>query len=1522
MSPEHVEDIYKLSPIQQGLLFHSLYEPESGAYFEQFNWLLSGTLDPAVFQRAWQYVVDRHAILRTAFFWEDLDEPLQVVQRQAALPFAYHDWRGMPEAEQAARLAAYLQAERSRGFALEQAPLMRVAVMQLTDDRYRCVGCYHHLLLDGWSIPLLEQEVATCYAAFARHQQPRLKRRRPYRDYITWLRQQDLAQAEQYWRRTLAGFTAPTPLQVDRATEQPEGYDQQTLHLSSATTQALQELVRQEHLTLSTLVAGAWSLVLSRYSREQDLVFGVTVSGRPADLPGVESMIGLFINTLPLRVRLAPELPLLEWLRSIQAQQFELQQYEYSPLAQVQKWSAVPGGTSLFDSIFVFENFPLTSAFAEESGHALTLRETQMIEPTSYPLTIKAQPGAQLELRIGYARHRFDPATIDRMLGHLATLLEQIAHQPAQRLMDVHLLTEAERRQILVGWNQTQAAPAIEPTSIHGIFEAQARRIPGALALIFEDARLTYDELNRQANRLAWHLLGLGLRPESRVGICMERCVEQLIAVLGVLKAGGTYVPLDPNYPQERLAFMIANAEVGVLLTQQRWLDTLPEQPTLRLCLDRDGAQIAAAPSSDPDLATHPDQIAYITYTSGSTGTPKGIGMTHRALLNLLDWQLRHTDLQPGARTLQFASLSFDVSFQDLFSTWALSGTVVGISEDVRRDVVGLSQVLCAQAIERLFIPAVALQQVAEGFRSVDAAACRLRHVIAGSEQLQLTPALVEMFERLPECALHNEYGPSETHVVTAYDLPRATADWPKRPPIGRPIANTQVYLVDPQMHPVPIGVPGEVYLGGAQLARGYIGRPDLTAERFVPDPFGATPGGRLYRTGDLARYLPDGNIEFLGRADHQVKIRGFRVEPGEVEVVLGRNPAIRECVVVARADTTGHHRLVAYVVPMETPGPTTSDLRLFLKQRLPDYMVPSVFVKLDALPLNTNGKVDRKALPAPDSARPELRDTYVAPRTELERKLAEIWMQAIGVQQVGVHDNFFELGGDSIITLQVVSRAAQAGIHLTVKQVFDHATIAELATVAGTTSGVAASQALVTGPVPLTPIQHWFFHKVRADVHHWNMDVLLETQPDVDPDLLDRIIQHLVVHHDALRMRYFYEDGRWQQVSAEPGAPVPFSVIDLSDAAPAEQLAAVEQAATRLQFSMNLAEPPLFRAVFFNFGADRPGRLYMVMHHLIVDAFSWRVLLEDMQTAYRQLSAGQPIALPPKTTSYQRWAERLSEHAQSETLRQELAHWLSIGDVPFTPLPRDVPDGENSTASTRLLQMILSVEETQALLQDVPKAYQSRINDVLMAALSYAIKTWTGSPHVLIDLEGHGREDLFDDVDMTRTVGWCPSISPVLLDLRAAATPLDALPLVRDQMRQIPRRGVGYGMLRYMSEDAAIRERLQALPQAEVMLNYFGQFDQVVANSAIFRHMAQEPTGPLLSPNGNRFTVLFIHGQVVQGRLMMVFHYSQNVHRRETIQKVVSDFTSALRVFATAGRSFVAGGAVESEAVASLPEV
>ncbi|HEX6292210.1 MAG TPA: amino acid adenylation domain-containing protein, partial [Herpetosiphonaceae bacterium] len=901
MQHNTIEDMYPVSATQHGMLFHSLYDPAGGLYVEQHHCTLQDDLRLDSFEHAWQQVINRHAILRTAFLWEDLDEPVQVVHRHVRPPIEQHDWRDLSAIEQDEAFGDLLVDERRRGFTLGKAPLLRLTLCRIADDTYKLLLTSHHILLDGWCIPLVLREFFTYYEAHCSGRDARLPRPRPYRDYIAWLKRQDHAQAEGFWREMLAGFTAPTPLRVERATasadHQADAYQSQRAVLSEETTGALQALARQQRVTLSTVVQGAWAVLLSHYSGERDIVFGVTVAGRPPELAGVEQMIGLFINTLPLRVQVTPETSIRDWLQALQQRQLELRQYEYTPLAQVQKWSDIPGGTSLFDSIVVFENMPVYQ-FADETVQGTTsrlaMRDIETVETTNYPLTVQAVPGKALEVRIGYESSRFEPETIERMLGHFQTILEQIAAQPDQRLADLSLLTAAERHLLLKTWNATEA-PGLDAQSVPQVFEAQVARTPDAVALIFGDVQLTYRELNERANQLAHYLQARGTMPETRVGICMERSIEQVIAALGILKAGGAYVPLDPAYPQERLAFMLADAGVSVLLTVERLESALPAHAARMVRLDTDWPQIAQAPASDPPRHTLADALVYITYTSGSTGRPKGIAMTHRVLLNLLGWQVRHNVLPPGARTLQFASLSFDVSFQDLFSTWATGGTVVSITEEQRRDVVNLAALLTEQEIQRLFIPAVALQQVAEGFRVEQHGRCRLRQIISGSEQLQLTPAITAMLRQLPDCTLYNEYGPSEAHVVTALTLPRQVADWPRRPAIGRPIDNTQIYILDQRMEPLPVGVPGELHIGGVQLARGYLNRPDLTASMFIPDPFSTAPGGRLYRTGDLARYLPDGSIEFLGRIDHQVKIRGFRVEPGEVETVLGQHPQVHE---------------------------------------------------------------------------------------------------------------------------------------------------------------------------------------------------------------------------------------------------------------------------------------------------------------------------------------------------------------------------------------------------------------------------------------------------------------------------------------------------------------------------------------------------------------------------------------------------------------------------------------------------
>ncbi|HYG62439.1 MAG TPA: condensation domain-containing protein, partial [Thermoanaerobaculia bacterium] len=747
---------------------------------------------------------------------------------------------------------------------------------------------------------------------------------------------------------------------------------------------------------------------------------------------------------------------------------------------------------------------------------------------------------------------------------------------------------------------------------------------------------------------------------------------------------------------------------------------------------------------------------------------------------------------------------------------------------------------------------------------------------------------------------LLNCYGPTETTIYSGFQ--RCAGPYRRDPSIGRPIANLHMAVLDPRGRLAPVGVPGELCVGGAGTVRGYLHRPDLTAQRFVPDPFGGEPGGRLYRSGDLVRLLPHGEIEFLGRIDRQVKLRGLRIELGEIEALLAAHPAVRECAVVVREDAPGEKALVAYLVPQAEPAPEASGLRTFLAAKLPSYMVPTAFVTLEALPLSPTGKVDHAALPAPSRERSG--GDVVAARNQAEATLAGIWSQVLGVEKVGIHDNFFDLGGDSILCIQVVSRAQQEGLWLTARDLFRHQTVAELAALAATAgAGPEASVDEEAGAeVPLTPVQRLFFDLDLEDPHHFNQAVLLALQQEADPGRLERALGAVAALHSALRYRYLRDgEGQWHQVATDMAAPL--AVLDLSALPQARRRAALEGAAARLQPSLDLTRGPLLRAALFALG-EEGQRLLLVLHHLIVDGVSWRILLGDLETAYRSLAAGASPALPPVATPFARWAAKLAEHAGSAAAKEELPYWLAPARAAVLPLPVDLPGGaaDDTLGSAGSVIAELDPEATRALLQDVPKAYHTQINDVLLTALAEAFAGWTGQPHLLVDLEGHGREELFEGFDVSRTVGWFTSLFPVLLQLpdsdSAAAGPGDHLKAVKEQLRAVPRGGVGYGLLRYAGDEEAAG-RLREMPPAEVVFNYLGQLDRGLAGSALFAP-AGESSGPALSPRQRRGHLLEINGGIVAtdagSSLRLTWTYGVNRHHRHTIQALADRFIASLR--------------------------
>ncbi|MBW5440514.1 amino acid adenylation domain-containing protein [Bradyrhizobium canariense] len=1040
-----IEDVYALSPTQEGMLFHSLLAQGTGVYIEQLLCDLPELLDVAALRQAWRIVVARHPVLRTEFRWLDLDAPQQQVRAQVEIPWQQRDWRGITDAEQDRRTADLLETDRRHGFDLARAPLHRLSLVRCGEAKNRLIWTFHHAVLDGRSFAPILREVFSYYEALRTGTEIGLERPRPYRDYIDWLQKQELSRSERFWRRTLDGFAEPTPLVVDRVPSNDRTVEihggNEEIWLSSEITSALRSLAGTNELTLNTIVQGAWSLLLSRYSRETEVVFGVTRNCRRSAIEGAEAMVGLFINTLPLRVHVNPEAALIPWLKDLRARSMAMREYEHTPLEKIQAWSDVPAGRPLFESILVFENYQLNSLLQTQGGSWAT-RQFHVFERSNYPVTLAAYDGTELCLKIGFDGSRLDHATVRRMLGHLQTLLEAMTERPQHLLRDLPLLTPAERHKVLVEWNETQADYPGD-FCVHELFEAQVKRAPDAVAVEFGEWRLSYGELNDRSNQLAHHLRKLGVGPDVLVGLCMDRSPELIIGLFGVLKAGGAYVPIDPAYPPARIAFMLNDANTPILLTDRKLIPILPASKTTTL-ISMDDPEIFVGNVDNPTCTAVDSNLAYVNYTSGSTGNPKGVMIPHRAVRNVMSWMQSTFPLDKHDCVLQQISFSFDPAVLEILAPLFVGARLVLAQPGGNRDPAYLLQTIVQYQISVMHLVPSTLRML---LQIPEVKACRsLRHVFCGGEVL--TGDLARDFFRLVNAELHFFYGPTEATITSVfYSVPRQHDNGII--PIGRPVANTQAHVLDGHQQHVPIGVPGELYLGGVQVGRGYHNQPELTQERFIVDPFSKTSGSRLYKTGDLVLRLPNGMIQFLGRMDHQVKIRGHRVELGEIEAMVMRHPAVQEAVVVAREDTSGDRRLIGYVRPTVSSAALEGELRILCRDHLPTYMVPAAFVLLDAFPKTPNGKLDRMALPPPGVRSFESEELCVPPNTPTEEALIGIWCELLELKQVGIKDNFFELGGHSLMAVRMINRIKQVTrVSLSLSDLYRNPTVQKLARV------------------------------------------------------------------------------------------------------------------------------------------------------------------------------------------------------------------------------------------------------------------------------------------------------------------------------------------------------------------------------------------------------------------------------------------------------------------------------------------
>jgi amino acid adenylation domain-containing protein/non-ribosomal peptide synthase protein (TIGR01720 family) len=1494
-------------------------EPGNPFYNVSAAQRFTGALDLALADRALKEVVRRHEVLRTSY--EVIDgRPMQVIHPDALPDLRVHDLRGFPEEGREAEAVRVAEAEGSVPHYLTRPPLVRLLLIRMGDEDQILVTTFHHIAVDGWSGGIFFMEWRLIYAALMSGKPiPLPELPVQYGDYAVWQREymsmERMAKQVAHWQRHLADVPAVLELPSDRPRPPFRTYNggYYKPYVSPQLKARLEELGQREGVTLFILMLAVYYAQLFRYTGQEDLIVGTVEANRQRE--ETEPLVGFFINTLVLRASLRGDPSFTELFRQVRDMALDAYANADLPLEKLLESLHLERDLSrnpLLQIMFGLER-PALNLFSQESewdtglqraawgGHGLVDTGT-----TKFDLTYLLKDNVDhVSGVLEYNSDLFDLATIIRLWQNYHHMLEQVAADPGLRVSQVGAVSPEEQAQVQA-WNGTALAlPLHRP--VHAFFAERAVLDPHAAAVVSGEATLSYGELDRRTRQLARHLRSLGVGPETRVAVCLERSPEMLVALLGILRSGGAFVPLDPAHPEDRLAFLLEDAAAPVLLTHEPVAGRLPAHAGRTLLLDRDWPAVAAESDAPLDDAASPDSLAYVIYTSGSTGRPKGVRVSHGSLTNAILSNRDVFGFRPGDVIPPLSTYAFDAWLWETLCP-LIGGATLRI---VSRERVTDMEALVAEVRDAtlLFSVPALMRPLARAVAASGRPVEGLRGVFVGGD---VAPAglWAELREAFPNAGAWVLYGPTEVTILcTAHrvDDPAAVTSHV----IGAPLPNYRLYVCDEPGRQVPVGVPGELYVGGVGVAQGYLNRPELTAAAFVVDPFSGEPGARMYRTGDRVRWLADGTVEFLGRIDTQVKVRGYRIEAGEVEAAMLRHPRVDDAVVLVREDEGGDRRLVGYVVPPRGGrAPEGAELRAFLREAIPEYMVPSAFVALAEWPLSPNGKVDRRALPAPE--RRAAAGGYVAPRTPVEETLARVWAETLRVPRVGVQDNFFELGGDSILSIQVVARAHAAGVTLKPRYFFEHPTIAELAPLAESTVAVEAEQGPVTGEVPLTPVQHWFFDHAMPEPTHWNMPLLLRSREPVDHAALEGAVRALALHHDALRTRFARgENGRWTQTLAGPELEIPVERVELSATPEAERSRALALHAAEMQRSLELGGP-LVRVAHYDMGPDAPGRVFLLAHHLVMDGASWRTVLEDLQTAYEQVRQGGEAALPPKTTSIRTWAEKLAEHARSGALDAEAALWTDPARAGVAPVPTDL-DGPNLESTEATVSVTLTEEETRVLLQEAPAAYRTQINDLLLTAVARALGRWTGEARVLVEMESHGREEqLVEGVDLSRTVGWLTAAYPLLLDLRGAGSEEAAIKAVKEQLRAVPDRGIGYGLLRWLGGDE-VREKLRALPAAQVSFNYLGQLDGTFSDEGAFS-MAEEGFGPPRSPLGERWFLLDLMALVQGGRLMLRMGFSTGRHRHETVRGVLEDVAAELRALLAHCTREGAGGYTPSD--------
>lgn len=1490
-------NIAPLSYVQQRMYFFEQFESDSTVYSILAACEVNGALNISSLEKALYQIVERHQILRTTFRQVD-DELCQCISGDIEANIAVVDIRAYSGEQQQDHLDGLFSGYLAEPFDLGQGPLFKVTVVRLNETKNIICLNIHHAIFDGVSGSVFFKELMLFYKGVEYSEVVNID---PlpiqYADYAHWQQTEQAGMLEQqleYWKGRLSGQLPVLQLPIDNVRPESQTFTgaHHSFTIPADLSEAIKQLARKQKVSLFMLLLAAFKLLLARYSGQTDIIVGTPIAGR--NYAEVQSLIGCFVNTLVLRTDIAEceyFTDVLEVVKRVSSEAFARQDYPFDRLVDELMPQRDLRYSPIFQVMFTVNIFQDQSDIDLMGLDFKPLEISPSVSPFDLTVDItESASGSELVVGFTYNKDLFKEETINQIGRHYQNLLRSIVIQPAAHCADLVMLGTQERLNLFTEWNKTSGGVC---RCIHEIFEEQVEATPDQLALAYNGNEVTYRELNKQSNRLAHYLIECGVGDETLVGLCMERSTDMIVSILAVLKAGGAYVPLDPEYPQSRLSYMIEDSGVEVMLCHSA---SVPDGKYAFRAIALDDVDIVQALH---DFSSHnlanvqqgPNSLAYIMYTSGSTGQPKGTMVEHQSISRLVK-NPNYITFNRADKVAQASNCSFDAATFEIFGALLNGASLCFIEPEVLLAPERLEYVLKQEFITTLFITTALFNQMSvenpAGFSS-------LKYLLFGGEKVNID-AVNRIVKSGKPAHLVHVYGPTENTTFSTYYEIRVAAD---QFPIGKPISATSCFVLDRNKNILPRGGVGELYLGGSGLARGYYKKPELTQEAFIANPFANDPGARLYKTGDLVRYCADGNLEFIGRVDDQVKIRGFRIELGEIEYQLRSLAEIDSAVVLVKENESESKHLVAYFTTAvaATDQNIVQTVRQKLKKSLPEHMMPSFFVCLEQFPVNANGKIDKEALPEPDTT--AAMGEYKPAVTESEIKLLEIWSRLLKIdkEKISVTANFFELGGDSILSIQVVSNAAKAGLHITVKQIFEHQTIQNLALHLKAGASIKAPQHAISGEQGLLPIQHAFFED-DVDMHHFNQSVMLSAPADFNLSTLNEVVEQLYRRHDVLRLRFARsKTGKGSAYYAEYDVAMLAETVHLVETESLEGEALTDKA-TELQQSLSITDGPLFRAIYFR-GVDENGRLLLIMHHLIVDGVSWRVILDDINALCAQIRQGDVLSLPAKTASFQQWGGFLQEYADSPELHSEKAYWLES-------LLKDVPQLQAAVANTaeqlqredQEIRIELDDILTQQLLQQAGQAYRTQINELLLAALLLGFSKWKGQTAIRVDLEGHGREELSSDLDLSQTVGWFTTVYPLTLSAKKVDDLAELICNVKEQYRSVPNKGLGYGVLKYLAKDPELID-LSEKAGSEIVFNYLGQFDQNV-NSVTYFKGAAESTGINMSPRRKQTHKLSFNGLVTGGCLRFdlsfdaaAFEYTDMQHLSKAIHQALKDVVS-----------------------------